>query len=684
MEEVVVTAQKRSQRLEDVPIAITSLSPEQLEQSGITNITQLGQVTPGVLIGRSGAQSVPVIRGISSAQSGPGADNPVATYVDGFYQPSKTANVFDFNNVKSIDVLKGPQGTLFGRNATGGAILVQTLDPSLSPKRDVTVSYGRFNDGRVNAYLSGGLSDTVATDLSLYYRKSDGYLHDFMTGKSTAPVEQFNVRSKTTLQASDKLKFTLTLEHGYISDVTTLIYPVTNGTGSVLYPGLAHATQPYTTSASVQPHYQINSNAIYLKGVADVGLGTLTSYTGYRDQMDLWRGDLGGYPLNIAGGHFENPEKVFTQEFNLNSKEGGRLTWVAGLFYLHDYSAYQNFEVNAKSAAFTVHQALGSTVKTDAWAAFFDGTYKLTDPLSMTLGARYGSEKRAYNFASTTNFIPPVVPASVASAVADKTWPSFTPRAVLTYKLADRTNVYGSISQGFRSGSFNGTAPSTKPVDPEKVAAYEMGFKTAGRGMRFDTSIFKYDYTNLQVSRLNFDTGVGAILVNAAKAEIYGADAQLSGNLGERFNYNLGAAYTHARYVSFPGAQDNTITGAGIPATVFVDASGNHLPRTPELTFNAGGEYRHPVSVGILSLSGNASYRSKEYFSPNDRLQLGGYTLVNARLGLSNPAETWKYSLYANNIFNKTYLYQTVSASYGDSRLYGEPRTIGVMANFKF
>jgi len=684
IEEVVVTAQKRSQRLEDVPISIISLNPEQLEQSGVKNIAQLGEVTPGMLITRSGAQAAPVIRGISSTQSGPGADSPNATYIDGFYQPSKTSNVFDFNNIKSIEVLKGPQGTLFGRNATGGAILIQTLDPSFSPKQEVGVSYGRFNDVRANAYISRGLNNNVATDLSVYYRKSDGYLKDFITGKPTAKVEQLNVRSKTTVQASEALKFTLTLEHGDISDGTTLIYPVANGTGAVLYPGLAHATQPYTTSSWVPTIYDITSNAIYLKAVADVGLGTLTSYTGYRDQKDHFDGELGGYPALNVRGVFDNPEKVFTQEINLNSKEGGRFSWVTGLFYLYDSANYENYTANVRSGPFTVTQTQDAVVKTNAWAAFFDGTYKLTDPLSLSLGGRYGSEKKAFDYRSTLRFSPPAVPPSAPVAIADKTWDSFTPRAVLNYKLAARTNLYGSYSKGFRSGSFNSSAASTKPVDPEKVTAYEVGFKTAARGMRFDTSIYKYDYTNLQVSRLNFDTGVGAILVNAAKAEIYGADAQLSGNLTERFTYNLGAAYTHARYVSFPGAQDYIVNNAGILAQVFVDASGNHLPRTPELSYNLGGEYRQPVGFGTVSFGGNASYRSKMYFSPNERLQQDGYMLVNARVSLSNAAESWKVSFYGTNILNKTYILQTSAGSYGDSRVYGEPRTYGVSANFKF
>ncbi|MGI4877829.1 MAG: TonB-dependent receptor, partial [Janthinobacterium lividum] len=227
--EIVVTAQRRAQRLVDVPVSVTTLSGETLARAGVSGLLDLTKTAPGVVLDKNGAYLQPTIRGIGTNVTGPGADPNVAIYVDGVYQSSQTGNFFELANVEDVEILKGPQGTLFGRNATGGAILIKLLDPSFTTSGRANLSYGRFNEVAASGYVTTALSDKLAVDLSAYYRRSDGWIHDLRTGAEQNSQYSLDIRSKLLFKPTDTLKFILSYAHNDTSDPTGLAIAAAGG-----------------------------------------------------------------------------------------------------------------------------------------------------------------------------------------------------------------------------------------------------------------------------------------------------------------------------------------------------------------------------------------------------------------------------------------------------------------------
>src|SRR3984893_4008946 len=253
LDEVIVTAQKRSERLVDVPISVAVVSAAQLDNAALEGLQDLDKVAVDTKINRVGVYFQPSIRGITTRVVGVGQENNVAVYVDGFYQPSQVGINTDFDNIKSVQVLKGPQGTLFGRNATGGAILIDTFDPSFTPTGKASLSYGRFNEVIAQGYFSNGLTDHLAFDVSAHWKTSDGYIKD-IAGFNTDPVQDKSIRSKLLFAPNDKLRLTGTLEYAKVQDAAALALTYFDRQLALLIdPATPIATAPNRTSVNFGP-----------------------------------------------------------------------------------------------------------------------------------------------------------------------------------------------------------------------------------------------------------------------------------------------------------------------------------------------------------------------------------------------------------------------------------------------
>ena len=356
-----------------------------------------------------------------------------------------------------------------------------------------------------------------------------------------------------------------------------------------------------------------------------------------------------------------------------------------GAFY------YKTNQFQAKSRTLTADTR--AQLRTRAVAAYADATYHFSDKFSFTAGVRWSDEKRTYSFASAA------VGQPLVTQVDDvpKSWSSVTPRAVLMYEIADNSNIYASYGKGFKSGTFNTNVALVNTVDPEEIDAYEVGFKTASRGFRFDVAAFYYDYKDLQVSALQIVNGQQeSRLANAAKAEIYGGEVQFVAPITRQFDVQGGLAYTHARYKSFPGApaQQPSVT-TGFNQSVFEDWSGRRIIRAPDWTANMTATYRIPVSFGEFKLGANMSYSSA--FTPTTAAfavradpssgynnQQGSYATVNLSLGWTDPGEHWTASVYGRNVTNTRYKIVDTSNAFSDYEVYGEPLTYGVTIGYAF
>ncbi len=685
--EIVVTAQKRAERLQDVPVAITALSAGQLAASNVTDLRQLVTVTPALRMDQTGIFTQPTIRGVGSAVTGPGANSNVATYVDGFYQPSQAGNDFDLSNVTQVEVLKGPQGTLFGRNATGGAILVTTKDPGFTASGDAAVSYRSFNDVRGQLYVQTPLGDKLAANLAVYERSSDGFKTDAVTGQHSAPVRTTDIRGKLLFEPTKDLKFVLTLQHANISDPIGAAYSAWRGNsiGNEI-PGAVVTTARAKTSFNDQPKNQIQSDAVYLKSQYQMSWATLTSYTGYHKEKDKEVSDLDVSNAPVFSAFWNQKQDTFTQEFNLGSSGKGPLDWVVGAFYDHDKSGYPHFFFN------TADVGGAQWVQTNAYAGFADATYQIVHNLYLTAGVRYSDEKQTFSYDSP--LAPFVTPGTPAVARYAHTWTSVNERAVLRYKFSDDSNVYASYSNGFKSGAYNSLSWAPTPVNPETIDAYEVGFKTAQHGWRFDASAYYYDYKNLQFTAYQFlPNGTSVIeLENAAKATIYGADAQLTYNFTRDFDIHLGGAWTHGRYDSFPGAATYTPNSAVIGGTTFLvgntetvtDAKGKTLVRAPDFTASIGADYKTDLPYGRLVLAGNVYFSSKVFFDPVNSLSQPGYATLDLKATWVLPNDKWSVSVFGQNVTDTKYVTQLAPSGFGTGAIYGYPAVFGVEVGAKF
>lgn len=664
---VVVTAQRREQRLEDIPISITSIDADLMETAGVISVRELDLLTPGLTIRQRGNGNQTRIRGVGTTVLGAGADPGVALYVDGFYIPTQTGNFFEFNNIERVDVLKGPQGTLFGRNAMGGAILVTTLRPSFTPTLRANFTYGSRNDVRFNLYGSIGITDTLAADVSGYIRRSDGFVTDLLTGRDVAPVSDESIRASLLFRPTANLTLRLAYDHTDLSN-TPNAGPALPGSlqAHILNPTSPVAEAPpdyYRSSLNFIPKGLSNIDTVHFTAELDLGDITLTSLTGYRDEDTYIKADNDRTYIQFFQVEYDENTRLFTQEFLATLAGPGPLDLTGGLYY---YNAHSDMGQ-------TGFKVLGATrfityPTVEAYAAFLDGTYELTDRFSITLGGRYSVEERGFSARLT--------PGGPLTVDTSTTFESFTPRAVLQYRVAPRANVYASYSRGFKSGMYDAFATRVDPVRPETLDAFELGFRSGGR-LQFAAAGFYYDLKDIQITSTRLDPTAPSIflLQNAASAEIYGAEASVSGHVTDNLTINAGIAWTHGRFRDFPQAASLRPKVGGGYENYTLDASGLPLLGTPEWQINAGLSYRIPTEVGEFGIDMNVDYETESNYEINGIVQSPSRTLLGARVSWA-PDEHWELGLSASNILDERYLSggsgspTSINLQYGDPRAY--------------
>ncbi len=711
--EIIVTAQRRAQRLEDVPIAMTAIQGDALNKSGIARVFELGQVVAGAQINRSGGFTQPAIRGVTTLTTGWGFENGVAIYIDGFYQTDTVSINNDFANLSSIQVLKGPQGTLYGRNAMAGAIVIETLAPSedaLTAKGQI--AYGRFHDLRVQGYASGPIANGIAFSIAGYNRHSDGYQRDIGNDPfskaddyNAAEIDSRAIRAKLQLKPTDGLSVTLGFNNLYSSDARSLIYTIWR------FPSPALPLPPFraTMRDKISNNGVGDVTAWKNEGTAtikfDTGIGTLSSYTSYskakfRDKFDF-DGSKAQITYTIQPKAF-NYAKTFQQgiDYAINAIKNVDLV-VGGLYYKnHFLNSSQSFANNI------LQRQTRTTLKGDAYAFYADATLRVTDRLSLTGGLRYSHEKKFISYFE----LPAAVPlAKLNPPLAGKTanFHGLTPRANIRYELAPRTNVYASYGQGFRSGVFNPSPAANPlfviPIKPEKITSYEVGFKTASRTIRFDTAAYYYVYKNLQVGVTVPNPANPASVINltsnAKRAEGYGAEAQLGYTPVEDLNLRTGVAYIHARYKDFKNATAigwNATTGLNVTSQT-QDWSGHQMARAPTWAINAGGDYTFDFISGRLNLTANASYtasfvvRDPSLWGPlagpalanKQRYRQSAYVMVNGQINWTDPSDHFTLGVFCDNCTGTRYQIVATGGAFGDIRQFSDPFSFGVRAGFK-
>jgi iron complex outermembrane receptor protein len=689
---IVVTAQRRAELSRDVPVSITAISADQIRQAGLQQLTDIAKVTPGLRFDYVGTFVQPTIRGIGTSFATSGGLGNVAIYVDGFYSPNPLGADFQLANVQNIQVLKGPQGTLFGRNTTGGAILVTTKKPSTDPSATFEASYGSFNTQQYQGYATVGMGEKVAFDIEGMYKRGDGFATDIVTDDDKiGRYRIWGVRAGVNVDVSDDVSVLMRFAHNdaddptanvanaYVLDgvpLTTALHPAVE---ALVGPSTV-ATRPNQVALTVPPSFRTKSNTAQITVTADLGAATLTSYTQYRKDDNFSVSDLDYSTAPLFGLYHPIKNKTFTQELLLNSAPGGRLQWTAGAFYV---SFVDHYDV-VQGAAFGAPAApiAASSTTSESIAAFADATYEVIDDLFLTGGLRY-----SHDVVRDAWLAPPDPDTGVLTRVDVPSLKSdrVTPRVVIRYKPSTASSVYASYTKGYKPGMINvggNVFDENIYIKPEKISAWEVGFKYEQHGFAFDTAAYYYDYSNLQVSSYN---GTASLITNAASARIYGVEAQGRFTPFEGFDLNVAAGYTDAKYKNFDTApfydlsQPFLYTIGPRPG----GASGQQMLRAPKFTGSLGARYSLDLGGGRLALSGNLYHTSSFAFDASGQFRQPGYETLGLRAEWTDPSDHYTIALFGDNVTGERYRTQTLPSVFGIGNVWSYPTTVGASIRVK-
>jgi iron complex outermembrane receptor protein len=733
LQTVEVTAERREASQQDVPVTVTSVDARMLTEGDYRTSEDLAQQVPGLQIKSSFSASNPTIfiRGVGINDFNPANSGAIGVMIDDMFYNSTTGQLFQLFDLDRVEVLKGPQGTLYGRNTTGGVLSVHTKKPGFEQGGYINATAGRFNQLDLEGAVTLPVSDKLAFRISGVSNTRDGTRDiSFPDGTSAKKndVDFKAGRLQMLLEPTSNLSILGKLEYGK-SSATSRSYEsqglinfatgeygltdyngVCGGRGAAVCAdafGYTDDADPYSGAENLKDTpEEVEAFTASLQVEWDLGNWALTSVTGYLDTDREAILEVDASPNRLVEEYIKDGSEQFSQELRLASEWDGPMSLILGAFYLQDeLNGQDSFEILADAnptpdapyfdaVNFILRTDRFYTQKTDTFALFAQSDYELTDRLTATLGARFTWEERTLDhvaYAGPVNAVPldgdmPVYATLLDTSFFETDKLSFeepTFRAALSYDVSDDVMFFGSVSRGFKSGGFNTGATSdpieASVVDPEKLMAYEAGIKSEwfDRTLRANAAAFYYDYSDLQV----FGLAPGAVptqtLFNAKEAEIKGFEFDVTSVPLAGLELALAATYLDAEYTDF-------VTPIG---QAF---SGNTMVAAPEWSLVGRGRYETGPIWGDLGLvaSADASYTGDQYFDTQntDRIGQNAYWIANARLALQPDDARWELAAFVKNMTDEEYLVDAFDvADFGfDELVYGDPRTYGVSLTYRF
>ena len=732
VQEVVVTATRRSVDLQKVSGTVEALPAATLKTFNITSVLQLPDLTPGLKVTPSGGNNV-YLRGIGSASTGYN-EAQVALYIDGLYVPNPSTGIYSFNNIDQIEVLNGPQGTLYGRNATAGLISVTTRDPTQHPRLDASVSAGNYDTTMENFYGSTPLTDTLSANVAVFHSEQNrGYGTNLFTGDRVEKGNETGLETKVLWTPTSTTKVT----GSFIFDHNNRDY----GYAYQEYPGtLANDGTPflghYNVSDRIDPSSPFTSYAASLKVQQDAGFANLMSLTGYQTSHEntLFPGNAPD-PGNLLPGEgvslddFVESNRTWSEEVQITSKPSrSRLDWVGGFFFYHDITQedLSTFPICTGTTAASCSAGTPTTTNgyptTRSYSGYADATLRIFDSTHLTGGLRYTDETKAL----TGNVQPlegrpdsvAALPGSPSNAVEGVGQPVYFPgqaytillngvptvqpgiptsehftkltyRVVLAQDFGPNIHAYISDNLGFKSGAFNPDLFTNAPVSPEVLDAYEGGIKTElfNRRVRFNAAYFYYDYTNVQVRSSAPPAPVGnALLENVANEHVKGVDADFTWVATRELTFSGGAEFLDAKYDQYPGTTIEIPGTKTLPSGQIVGSptvinpanlAGLTVYNSPPISFSVSAVYKKETQYGVFALTGNEHFSSAYPISPDGTLTEHADNLVDASLLWTAPNRHYDVQLYVRNLLNRyTFVNGLESSSF--AVIPGTPRLFGV------
>ena len=689
LEEIVVTAQKRDEDLQRVPIAITAVSGEAIVARGVNSTMELNAIVPGLNVRTASGAAQTFIRGIGTTSNV--VENPVALYIDGVYLPQQRDGLRELVDVEQIAVLKGPQGTLFGRNATGGVIQITTRAPSHEFSGEARGEIDTYATIRTRFYATGGLSDAVAASLALgYAHQGQGYGDSITTGNDTNRLRhEFNARAKVLFEPSSRTSITLIGDYLKRDQLANSFQPYP-GT-SLSLPGTGPLKSKYDSYQGADSFIAYEGGGASLTVDHDLDFARLVSISAYRQGKTQFLFDNAAVPGRLFIVRTPNsPNRMYSQEFQLVSSKSERFNWVAGV-YLFDYRNSARPIVREFRAPLPNPNDFTTTNGTEltrSVAPFGQLTYRVLPRTNLTLGARYTYEKREARVVQVANrrngtivnIFPPGDTALVTNKLTIKK-PTF--RVALDHQFTDDILGYVSFNTGIKSGGFNVINPSPRFL-PEKLTAYETGVKSElfDNRLRLNVAAFYYDYTNIQVIQF---VGIAQTVVNGAGAELYGIDVDFEVEPVRDLRISGGFEIEHTEFTDYRGAVFSTPRPTGGAAIFAGDATGNRLPLAQNFSGTIAVDYHHELPRGALDFNVTANHNGDYFFEADNFLRQGAYTILNSSLRWTLPGDQVSVTLFARNLLDEQVITQATTQGLGYPAAYSNtPRSFGGAVQVKF
>lgn len=741
--EIIVTANRRAQNQQDVPVAVSAVTSELAQKLGVSDIATLTNVVPGFTFNRQSSGAQPFIRGVGNQSATIGNEPSVAMFVDDVYIPTSNAAIFEFNNIDSVEVLKGPQGTLFGRNATGGVVHVHTRDPSLTEaSANIELGYGNYETITAKALVNLPVTDSVALNVAAYQvNQGDGWGHDIYTGDDLFTRRAWGIRGKLLFELGDRTQLLLSGGYNYQKGTAGMSFRTVEG-----FAGRAGITPEqagagfYDGMTGIGDYYKAKFAMGSAKLTHDFEGVRFVSITAYTDTKNPNHYDISAHRGNLTA-DYRQEEWAFTQEVQLLSQESSKLQWIVGAFYLKDAALFDGVFTGTGPAAGTVNGGanLGPAIpvgrysssharqKTESISAFGQASLEILPALTATLGLRYTSDKRSIGYNGGAFGIIGGAELLASGPFPDsRRFNKLTGRFSLDYKINDDVMIYGAFNRGFKSGVYSTSSYNSSTrgviaaVQPETLDAWSAGFKSEwfDRMVRFNAEGFYYKISNAQLQN-NLTNQAGTEIRNAGKSRLYGFEAELTVQPTAELTIMGSVSVVDGKYTEFsggptyfpqaPNAQipiplgcaSNPIifppggggpiypTGAGtplLPVPGGCDLSGNKTLQTIPFSSNVSVIYSIPLPSGSVDLSANWLHTDPYYFEPDNNPYIR-----QGKVDLFNGAITWNTGtgvgirLWANNLTNKKYYsYIANSGSSGVKGSPAAPRTYGVTLTGSF
>ncbi|QIB64978.1 TonB-dependent receptor [Kineobactrum salinum] len=691
LEEVVVTAQKRAENVQDIPIAVSALSEETLRQSSFDGVADLSFMVPSLQFGNFGPVSFLNIRGIGSADNFAGSDPGVAIHIDGVYIGRPVGALFNAFDTERVEVLRGPQGTLYGRNATGGSINLITKKPQDEFGGEVEVTAGDYDLRRVRGAINIPVSDAVRARIVGFNEERDGFTENTYPGGADAnDLDNWGIRGHLDIDLSDNINLLLSATHVDIGGVGTqpevrdpfstgeLSPPINSlvaGPLPQLAPGIPPELAFYTNADGSIPvndqrpfteavdHPRSTDNKLTLLSATlqwDFDDFTFKSITGYAESEYLMIQDADASTAPNTVHIPEEQSEQFSQEIQFISDGDGPLRWIGGLYYfredasristmvgprldaIHELFIANDFSFGGPGFSEDFAFRVGGDVETESFAVFGESSYDITDHFTLTVGLRYtDDEKEAIN--SNIQLSPLVLTRASTSSE------EVTGKVALNYQITNDVMVYGSFSRGYKSGGIIqvATDPVAAAFKPEFVDTLEVGFKSQlWDVLQLNAAIYTSDYTDLQTSA---EGAFGQLGGNAGEASIEGAELEWKWLINDMFTFDGSFSYLDGVYdqlMAFDPLDQNFSAGV-------VDYSGNDLPRAPEFTYNLGvSGYWNLDHRGHLTARMEGSYTDEMYYEFTNRpeVKADDYYNLNLRLMWASADEKYNAEIYCTNL----------------------------------